>query len=162
MDSIVDGDDGRKEYQASTLLPFTDSRVSQCSTSTLCDLSKLDIKIKERLAWSDLKLLRSILVFLDTHSWTILATATNNGDESIDEATFSDDKKEIREAVQYVAAVFRKPLEAKRATLFALDDDVDEIVDYCRKFVNYTVDDYIRVWYILQHMIHTSDLILSS
>ena len=92
-------------------------------------------------------------MFLDTHSWTILATATNDGDESIDEATFSDDKKEIREAVQYVAAIFRKPLEAKRATLFALDNKIYEIVDHCRKFVNYTVDDYKRVWYIL-HTTH--------
>ena len=47
MDSTVDGDDGQKEYQGSTLLRFTDSTVFQCSTSTLCDLSKLDIKIKE-------------------------------------------------------------------------------------------------------------------
>ena len=161
MDSIVDGDDGRKEYQGCTLLYFTDSTVSQCSTSTLCDLSKLDIKIKERLAWSDLKLLRSILVFLDTHSWTIPATATNDRDERIDEATFNDDKKEIREAVQYVAAILWKPLEAQGATLFALDDKVDEIIDYCRKFVNYTVDDYKRVWYI-RHMMHTSGLTLSS
>ena len=68
-------------------------------------------------------------MFLDTHSWTILAIATNDGDESIDEATFSDDKKEIREAVQYVAAILTKALEAKRATMFALDNEVDEIVD---------------------------------
>ena len=91
-------------------------------------------------------------MLLDTHSWTILATATNDGDESIDEATFSDDKKEIREAVQYIVAIFRKPLEAKGATLFVLDNEVDEIVDYCRKFVNYTVDDYKRVWYILKSL----------
>ena len=76
MDSIVEGDGGQKEYQGSALSHYSHSTISQCSTSTLSDLSKLDSKIKERLAWSDLKLLRSILAFLDTRSWTIPATAT--------------------------------------------------------------------------------------
>ena len=102
-----------------------------------------------------MKLLRSIIAFLDTPSWTIQAAAANDeeSDANTDEVTFTDDKKEIREAVHYIVAIFRKPLESKGATLFALDDEVDEIVDYCRKFVNYTVDDYKRVWYIL-HTTH--------
>ena len=76
-----------------------------------------------------------------------------NEDAKTDEVTFTDDKKEIREAVQCVVAIFRKLLEAKGANLFALDDEFDKIVDYCRKFVNYTVNDYKQVWYIL-HTTH--------
>ena len=43
--------------------------LSLCNNQALADHQKLNDKIKERLAWSDVDLLRSILVFLDTCSW---------------------------------------------------------------------------------------------
>lgn len=35
----------------------------------LCNLNRLDEKMRERLKWSDIKLLRSLLIFLGMQSW---------------------------------------------------------------------------------------------
>ena len=141
IESLSDSN-GIKEYQGSTLSNYRDSVISECSSAALSDLSKLDSNIKTRLAWSDLKLLRSFIVFLDTCSWIIPTSATVT-EEPV------EDKEEIRDAVHHLCSIFRQPLEAKGGTLFTIDDEVDEIVDYCRSYVNYTVDNYRRVWYTL-------------
>lgn len=52
------------------LTHFTDSMLSLCSNEALADLQKMNDRSKERLAWSDVDLLQSILVFLDTRSWS--------------------------------------------------------------------------------------------
>ena len=48
------------------------------------DLARLDVKIRERLQWSDMKLLRSILVFLDTRSWVANNCVSPSGSDSED------------------------------------------------------------------------------
>jgi hypothetical protein len=40
--------------------------LEQCKTPVMADLSRLGEKIKEHLQWSDMKLLRSILVLIET------------------------------------------------------------------------------------------------
>lgn len=88
--------------------------LSRCSSLALSDLKKLDGKIRDRLAWSDTELLRSILAFLDTRSWTApvkttLATEEEPDEEQIQEE--ADDKAEIRAAMHYITSVFRKQKE---------------------------------------------------
>ena len=61
----------------------------------------------------------------------------------------TDDKAEIRKAVEYIVTVFREPLEAKGTCIFALIDEVDEVVDFYRKFVKSQGEDYRKVWYKL-------------
>lgn len=50
--------------QGGVLKNFTDETVAQCSHQALADLQ--NGKMKERLECTDVKLLRSILLFLDT------------------------------------------------------------------------------------------------
>ena len=64
----TDGNGG-KLYQGSVLSQYTDSMLTSCISVAVSDLKKLDGKIRDRLAWSDAELLRSILAFLDTRSW---------------------------------------------------------------------------------------------
>lgn len=66
------------------------------------------------------KLLRSILAFLDTRSWTTPRIPTDSADVG------SDDKAEIREAMEYIVTLFREPLEAKSASIFSLQDEIDK------------------------------------
>ena len=47
----------------------------------------------------------------------------------------ADDKAEIRRAVEYIVTVFREPLEAVGTCIFALIDEVDEVVDFYRKYI---------------------------
>ena len=46
------------------------------------DLVRLNDKIRERLAWSDTKLLRSLLVFLETQTW-MKRTRTSSADSLV-------------------------------------------------------------------------------
>ena len=97
-----------------------------CSRQALSDLQKLDSKMRERLEWTDVKLLRSILVFLDTCSWAVGASSDTSEE-------MADDMADVRAAVEHIITVFRKPLEAKGACLSSLDDELEEAVQFCRK-----------------------------
>ena len=50
----------QKEYQGVALQNF-DSTLEQCKKHVMDDIRRLEQKIKERLEWSDIQLLRSIL-----------------------------------------------------------------------------------------------------
>ena len=59
---------GDQEYQGVALQNF-DTTLEQCKKHVKADICRLEQKIKERLEWSDIQLMRSILVFLETQSW---------------------------------------------------------------------------------------------
>ena len=50
-------------------------------TQAKADLRSLEKKIRDRLEWSDMKLLRSILVFLDTRSWAMADASSEHDSE---------------------------------------------------------------------------------
>ena len=126
--------------------------LSQCSRQALEDLQKLNGKLRERLAWIDTKLLRSILVFVDTRNW-IAPRRVPRGDSDSEQEEEVDDKAEIRAAAEHIISIFREPLEAKGACRFSLDDELEEAVDFCRKYLDCQVEDYKKVWYTL-HSTH--------
>ena len=152
----VSEDGAQKVYQGGALKNFTDNMLTQCSGQALADLQKLDGKMRERLEWTDVKLLRSILVFLDTCSWTAPVRVVRRSSSSSDteEEEEADDKAEIRAAVEHVITVFRHPLEAKGASLSSIDDEL-EAVDFCRRYLDCQLEDYRKVWYKL-HSNHNS------
>ena len=92
------------------------------------------MKLQERLACYDVELLRSILAFLDTRSLVarpLKPTVAVEADSSDDNEEFAvDDKSEIRAAMGCIASVFRKLLELKRASLFQLNGELDDAVDF--------------------------------
>ena len=98
-------------------------------------MQNLDGKMRERLEWTDVKLLRAIPVFLDTCSWAARGEMTD------------DYMAEIRAAVEHIVTVFQEPLEAKWA-----HDELEEVVHFCRRYL----DEYYRkVWFKL-HSTHDS------
>ena len=89
-------------YQGAELHHFTDTTTNSCAVQALADLKSLDDRMRTRLEWSDVDLLRSILLFLDTQSWQ----------ES--EGSSNDDRlSEIKSALLSITDLFRAPLEAK-------------------------------------------------
>ena len=123
-------------YQGVALTNCSHEKFQQYSNEVIKDLKRLDDKLKERLEWSDLTMLRSILVFLDTQSWF----------GSLDKE--KDGFTEIIEAVEYIIAHFREPLEAKGGDMSSILDEVEDAVQYARKFFSIT-DDYHKIWYKL-------------
>ena len=110
----------------------------------LADVNKLENKIRARLEWSDVTILRAVLVFLDTQGWRLSRSAPEDEE--------ADDLAEIREAVEYITSHFREPLEAKGVDLANIQDEVEEIVLYARKYLSIASDGYQKIWYKL----HTS------
>ena len=107
----------------------------------LADLKKCDRRIQERLEWSDLQLLRSILVFVETQSWFQKSdhSSEDDGDDGL---------LEVREAVEYITSVCRAPLEAKGlCDPSMLQDEVDEVVGYARKYLPIGTESYCKIWY---------------
>ena len=129
--------------------------IAQCSRQALTDLQRLDGKMREWLEWTDVKLLRSILVFLDTCSWAGSAIGHRQSNSDTGEEEEMDNVTEIRAAVEHIATIFRDPLEDKGACLSPLDDELEEAVQFCRRYLDSQLEDYKKVWYKL-HSTHDS------
>ena len=105
---------GTKEYQGA-FLQNCDTRVLEsCRDSALNDLKCLDERMRDRLEWSDITMLRSILVFIDTQGWQA-KTSPSNSSES-DETEVDNVVTETQSAVQFIASVFEEPLQPKKST----------------------------------------------
>ena len=136
--SKLKDENGGKEYQGSELHRFTGNTTKMCADQALADLKSLDDQMRARLEWSDLELMRSILLFIDTQSWQ----------ES--EGSSDDDRlSEIKSALVSITEVFRAPLEAKSADLTSILDEIEDIVDYTRTYLRIGCDNYSKVWYQL-------------
>ena len=70
-------------YQGAEIRNYTDSTLESCKRQALGDLESLSRTIQQRLEWSDLHLLRSLIVFLESQSW--VERSDNHGpDTSLD------------------------------------------------------------------------------
>ena len=103
----------------------------------LADLRRLEEKIKQRLEWSDTKLLRLILVFIETQSWV---QKEGDGDEEM---------HEIYLAVDYTVSNFRAPLEARGLCVDVLQDQVHEAVEFTWKYLPLGQESYRKILYQL-------------
>lgn len=93
-------------------------------------------------------MLRSILVLIDTQGWQKSGSETDDDDESLGE---------IKWAIEYVASVFREPLEAKDVNIAAFQYEIDEVVGYSRRYLPIQRESYRKIWYKSTiHMMQTS------
>ena len=154
--SRLKDENGGKVYQGSELHRFTVTTAKSCADQALSDLISLDSKMRARLEWSDINLMRSILLFLDTQS----------RQDNFEEATGSESRlSEIKSALVSIAEVFRAPLEAKGAILNSILDEMEDIVDYARTYLRLGCDNSSRVWYQLfttPDSIHWPNILLVS
>ena len=101
-------------YQGSVLKDFKQSIQQKCAQDALNDLTALEEKMREHLAWSDTKLLRSLPVFLETQSWM------NRSGEIVDPATVTEKDcslMKFKDAIEHISNHFRLPLEAKGVSM---------------------------------------------
>ena len=112
---------------------YNPTTLEACADSALADINQLDNEMRARLQWSDVQMLRAILVFLDTQGWSLpVPPGPTNPEEGI---AIPDDLAEVREAVELITSHFREPLEAKGVNLACIQDEVEEIVCFARKFL---------------------------
>ena len=78
-------------YQGAKLKCYTSATLENCKKLALGDLHQLNKTIQQRLEWSNVNLLRALIVFLDTQSWIKRHTTDgNNEDEDISLEQVSD------------------------------------------------------------------------
>ncbi len=73
-------------YQGVVLQGYNSSLVQECGMCAELDLKMLDHKMRSRLEWSDVEMLRSIITFADTQSWTV--NLNHDSDADVDDLSF--------------------------------------------------------------------------
>ena len=141
----VDG----QEYQGVQLENF-DSCLDKCKPQATADLQRIQEKLKTRLEWNDLNILRAILAFLDTQSWL------KRNDPSSEDTECDVGMIEIRAALDRIVSTFRAPLESKGVSLETIQDELEEAVDYARTYLPIGTESHRRVWYKLHTCPDTS------
>ena len=166
---IVD-EDGSSTYQGICLKKYNDSTIKSCKDQALCDLNRLDDKLRGRLEWSNIVLLRAILLLLDTQNWMPCGCSKQ---KEVTEDHLNEDEclDEIKSSVDTISEFFRLPLEAKGVDLCFILDEVEEAVQYSRKYLNIDKEAYQKVWYRLHtspdsaswpNLLHICNLLFSS
>ena len=120
-----------------------------CNDQALADVHWLEENMRERLAWSNVKLLRAILVFLDTQTWRPLNAVSGESDSESESSANDKSLAEVTVAVDFIATTFREPLEAVGVNLLTLQDQITEVVEYARNYLLIETEDYHRMWYKL-------------
>ena len=134
-------------YQGAVLQRFSASIKASCKENALDDLKRLNETMRNRLEWSDVQLLRAILVVLDTQNWLHRQKSEDgSGNDSEEE---DSGLAEVKSALEIVTTFFRVPLEAKGAHLSSLLDEIQEVVEYSRMYLSIEKESYKRVWYRL-------------
>ena len=115
--------------------------------NALSDLDNLNDKMKERLEWSNSKLLRSLLVFLETQIWINRSTdvSADNLSDDEDMITTNSSLLEVENAVEHIATHFRKPFNGRGLLAFSLPDEVEKIVEYARTYLSISQTPYRKV-----------------
>jgi hypothetical protein len=88
-------ENGGKVYQGSELHRFKYTTTKSCADQALADLKSLDGWMRACLEWSEVDLMRSILLFLDTQSW-----------QDSDESSTDDRLSEIKAALLSITYIF--------------------------------------------------------
>ena len=129
--------DGEQEYQGVPIENF-DALVDQCKVHVVADVKRLQERIKERLGWTDTNLLRALLVFVETQSW-----------QEKDPSSDGEEMAEVKAAVEYLVLVFRTPLESRGVCISAIQDELEEAVEYARRYLAIGTESYRNIWYKL-------------
>ena len=110
------------EYQGATLTHCNEATLKSCKEQALADVSRVEGNMQERLEWSDVKLLRAILAFLDTQTSCPVVTAATESDSESENSPEDRSLTEVLPAVELIATTFQEPLEAVDVGLLVLQD----------------------------------------
>ena len=97
--------------------------------------------MRQHLEWSEVKLLRALLVVIETQSW--IKKSTTDADDECEDASML----EIKLALEDIFRVFTDPLQMSLSTL---QDEIEDTVDYARRYLSIESTNYRKVWYLLR------------
>ena len=109
--------------------------MKECFSNHYADVcKKVSDCIKSRLGWSDLTLMRDIIVILNTLGWEKLI----------------QEKSPLLEIDRLVIR-FKIPLESAGCTIEEVHREFQEMIEYASSFIPLSTMDYSSVWWRLFH-----------
>ena len=98
-----------------------------------------------------MKLIRALLVFIDTQSWMKKHESPSGPDSELEDGFDFDDPSlmEVKSAIELIFLSFIDPLEAHDVSLSILLDEIEDVIDYARRYLVLESTDYRKVWYNL-------------
>ena len=132
-------------YQGAEIKNCNSVTLESCKRQALADMERLNNTMKVQLEWLDVKLLRALIVFLDTQSWTRRFVTDDDDGDYTDGTSLQD----MKNALEVLSTHFRDPLEAVGANLPLLHDEIEDVVVYARTYLGIERTDYRKNWYNL-------------
>ena len=87
----------------------------------------------------DTGLLRALFAFLVTQNWQ----ERHTGNDS------EEDLADIRVAVECLISTFRAPLESRGVCMATIQDELQDAIEYARKYLAIGRENYRSIWYKL-------------
>ena len=129
-----------KTYQGAVLKNYSFAAIEFCKKEALADLKRVEVNMCQRLEWSDVKLLRALLVFVETQSW--IQKSTTDADDECEDASML----EIKLALEDIFRVFIDPLQMNNVSLTSTIDDLLDISIEGPPLSSLSADSAINLW----------------
>ena len=100
--------------------------------------------MQAQLEWSDIQLLKALIVFLETQCW-IQRSISAHDDTDPDDASL----QEVKNSIELLSSHFRNPLEVTGANLSMFQDEIEDAITCIRTYLGIESTDYQKVWYNL-------------
>ena len=130
-------EDGERVYQCQELHRydqavsyFTTHHEEYCTSVTSC--------LKSRLAWSDLQVIRDVILVLASQGWEKLLSD-------------HDESTAATQAISRLGTRFKSPLTSAKVEIDRLHEEFHEMISYAIQFVSISTLDYRSVWWRLYH-----------
>lgn len=133
----VSEEDGKNVYQGQelhrydeALSYFTAHYEEYCTSVTSC--------LKSRLAWSDLQMIRDVILVLACQGWEKILNDDNESTEA-------------KQAIIRLGSRFKTPLTSAGVEIELLHEEFQEMISYADQFISIATLDYRAVWWQLYH-----------
>ena len=100
--------------------------------------------MQAQLEWSDIQLLKTLIVFLETQCW-IQRSISDHDETDPDDASL----QEVKNSIVLLSSHFRDPLEVTGANLSMFQDEIEDAITCIRTYLGIESTDYQKVRYNL-------------
>ena len=144
-------EDSQPTYQLQALSKVEEAKAHfQSQYEEYC--LKVTTCILDRLAWSDLPLIRDIIFMLGTQGWQkIIDDGTTAVDDRVSGDEIQATPRYALNAIDRIAEHFKVPLEDAGVDLISIKAEYEGILSYSASFISLSTMDYQSVWWRLFH-----------
>jgi len=125
-------------YQGAAIKNRNVATLEYCKKQAVGDLERLYKTMQERLEWSDTRVLRTTVAFLDAQNWVKRPSIDSDDDTHAEDVSL----QEVKSAIELLCTKFRDRLEATAVNIPSIQDEIKDAVVYTRSFLGIEHTDY--------------------